>query len=679
MATFSEFYVTQHANANYQNGGSGTGAPTSTCSATLSGASNPYTLTRATGSFLSDGVAVGEFGTWDCDNATLANRQSFYVSARDATTLTVWFGATPTAGTKNLRVGGAWALPSQAANALQQWGSTKWAAASIANPPRINVKYEGGTAYTEDNNIATAGGNYTANIPLFISGYITSPGDIDWTTATALPTVDLLARIVSIGTYYTYVYNLAFTSTSTGNVLTLAAAYNALYNVTMTNTGSTNSLVYLTSNYCHIARVKAVRNTAGAGNCFYLAGNGGSAYACIAVGPGQASTNGLGFKVTAVGGHLLNCVAYNCGNGLSLETYRIAAMNCSLYNNYNGISIPNGDRTPTLLIVNNKIGYNSNYGITSAASGPWYGTGIGYNEYVSNSVGNVDTNTITTVYETGNQLTSSMFVDYTTNDYTPSTTSLGNSTAFPTVMNDGRRSYRDMGASGLITPTLPAATAVTEGTTYGYSGATVGTYHVTTAAETKYGTTFGASQTLTGTLRSTDPGEANVIKDVTYIIESVNKTGTYTYQPSVPDLDDYAGIEAALRTTILNTTAITDVISTRMFAVVKPVKETYPCIVYVRTNTDREYTVKGNAGIAYATVQIVCMATTYITVVGLAALVRNCLLSVSGTWGSHVVDGLLLENEQDDFVTESVDGKSGVYHRILTYRIAYEEEAGNIT
>ena len=56
---------------------------------------------------------------------------------------------------------------------------------------------------------------------------------------------------------------------------------------------------------------------------------------------------------------------------------------------------------------------------------------------------------------------------------------------------------------------------------------TGGLYHEASVGEVQKDVAFGANSALTGTLESTDPGIANVVKDVAYTIESSAKTGTF--------------------------------------------------------------------------------------------------------------------------------------------------------
>jgi hypothetical protein len=124
-----------------------------------------------------------------------------------------------------------------------------------------------------------------------------------------------------------------------------------------------------------------------------------------------------------------------------------------------------------------------------------------------------------------------------------------------------------------------------------------------------------------------------------------------------------------------------EIAGVRAYPVVIPqatqtLEETYPCIVYRRTGTAREEYLKGNAGIAVATIQLDCLAVSYSAVKALAQAVRLAILTLSGTVDEQIVQGIHLTNESDSYYNDVVvEGKAGVFAVELQYAVTYLEQA----
>ncbi len=218
---FTELYVDQSGSGASENGGSNAGAPhMTTTSCTLTGASNPYTLTIGAGTW-PGAVVAGDFLTWDIVTAKLHGK----ITNVDSTTkLSVAFPSTPSTGTNNVIIGGAWASLYQASLKINQWAASKWPAST--NSPRINIAYAGGAAYATESNLINLSGIWSATIPLVISTYVSSAGDVDWTTSTSRAIIEFGTGVgyISLTGTYIEIYSLRV------NVAKVTSHYNFYLN-----------------------------------------------------------------------------------------------------------------------------------------------------------------------------------------------------------------------------------------------------------------------------------------------------------------------------------------------------------------------------------------------------------------------------------------------------------------
>ena len=74
---------------------------------------------------------------------------------------------------------------------------------------------------------------------------------------------------------------------------------------------------------------------------------------------------------------------------------------------------------------------------------------------------------------------------------------------------------------------------------------------------------------------------------------------------------------------------------------------TFPAIRYQRINTVREQALDGNVGVTEVTVQVDCMAESYVSAKTLADEVRVILHGFTGAWGTLTARHVLLDTEND--------------------------------
>ena len=93
---------------------------------------------------------------------------------------------------------------------------------------------------------------------------------------------------------------------------------------------------------------------------------------------------------------------------------------------------------------------------------------------------------------------------------------------------------------------------------------------------------------------------------------------------------------------------------------------TFPAIRYQRINTVREQALDGNVGVTEVTVQVDCMAESYVSAKTLADEVRVILHGFTGAWGTLTARLVKLDTENDFYEQDGDRVTHWVTHR---YRI----------
>lgn len=128
-------------------------------------------------------------------------------------------------------------------------------------------------------------------------------------------------------------------------------------------------------------------------------------------------------------------------------------------------------------------------------------------------------------------------------------------------------------------------------------------------------------------------------------------------------------MESTIRTYLLSQSAITDLVSTRIFPGFIPASNTLPSITYHVFSTDHEYDIDSAAGFAVKRIQFDIWAETYAETKTIGEQLRQELQGYSA--GSiHVV---LLDNQIDLFTQPKHADETPLYHLSQQYRIIYEE------
>lgn len=134
-------------------------------------------------------------------------------------------------------------------------------------------------------------------------------------------------------------------------------------------------------------------------------------------------------------------------------------------------------------------------------------------------------------------------------------------------------------------------------------------------------------------------------------------------------------IGKALRTRLLSVSAVTDLVSTRVYPMTKPEGALMPCVVYRRiTGTSDEY-LGGTTGAAMMRIQFDCYANSYSDAEGLAEQVRLAVHQYRGTVGSVVIHSVNLANRIDRLQMPVHGNDVGYYVHAIDFETVHSETA----
>jgi hypothetical protein len=108
--------------------------------------------------------------------------------------------------------------------------------------------------------------------------------------------------------------------------------------------------------------------------------------------------------------------------------------------------------------------------------------------------------------------------------------------------------------------------------------------------------------------------------------------------------------EAVLRTAMVGNTAVTSLVSSRIYPVLAPASAALPFVTWRRSGIDREQTLGGPMGMPRVSVEYSIYGTTYEEARQVADAMRRVLDGYGGTSDNTEVKQSSLEDESDDFV-----------------------------
>ena len=108
--------------------------------------------------------------------------------------------------------------------------------------------------------------------------------------------------------------------------------------------------------------------------------------------------------------------------------------------------------------------------------------------------------------------------------------------------------------------------------------------------------------------------------------------------------------ETVLRTALVGTTAVTSLVSTRIYPVLAPASASLPFVTWRRSAVQREQTLGRPMGMPRVSVEYSIYGTTYEEARQVADAMRLVLDGYGGTSNNTEVKQTSLEDESDDFV-----------------------------
>lgn len=126
-------------------------------------------------------------------------------------------------------------------------------------------------------------------------------------------------------------------------------------------------------------------------------------------------------------------------------------------------------------------------------------------------------------------------------------------------------------------------------------------------------------------------------------------------------------------------TAITTLVSTRVYPQMLPQNATLPAITWHCYGVESEYQLDGATGWAIASYQIDIWANTLASATAIGEAVRNALQGYSGKIGNDTVHVVLLQNQILLYEAPARSDDQPIHHCAQQYRIIYPESLPTLT
>ena len=104
----------------------------------------------------------------------------------------------------------------------------------------------------------------------------------------------------------------------------------------------------------------------------------------------------------------------------------------------------------------------------------------------------------------------------------------------------------------------------------------------------------------------------------------------------------------AIYNILSNTSAVTDIVSTKIYPEIAPQNESQPYIVYSVVSNNPTDTKEDNGNVDEASIEVYCFNTKYTTAIDLGVAVRAALERRNGTFGGGKIQSINYTNEQMD-------------------------------
>lgn len=122
-----------------------------------------------------------------------------------------------------------------------------------------------------------------------------------------------------------------------------------------------------------------------------------------------------------------------------------------------------------------------------------------------------------------------------------------------------------------------------------------------------------------------------------------------------------------------NNTAITDLVSSRIYPQIREQSAGLPAITYQIISGMRSFDMIGPNGFVDSRIQINCFAATAQAAAQLAAVVRVALSGVKGGAAGVTIECMILEDVSDLPAIEPGNEKMNVYAKMMDFLVLYKE------
>jgi hypothetical protein len=133
-------------------------------------------------------------------------------------------------------------------------------------------------------------------------------------------------------------------------------------------------------------------------------------------------------------------------------------------------------------------------------------------------------------------------------------------------------------------------------------------------------------------------------------------------------------IEKAIYSLLANNSAITDLVSTRIYPQVREQSDALPAVTYQIISGLRAIDMSGPNGLVESRVQINCFAATILAAAELSAVVRRALSGFQGGAAGVAIECMLLEDAGDLPAIEPENERMNVYAKTMDFFVLYKEQ-----
>lgn len=137
-----------------------------------------------------------------------------------------------------------------------------------------------------------------------------------------------------------------------------------------------------------------------------------------------------------------------------------------------------------------------------------------------------------------------------------------------------------------------------------------------------------------------------------------------------------ADITESVRDYLLTKTAVTALVSTRIYPDVLPQAATLPAVTYTKISTVHNHTLSALAGLASCRIEFSCYALTRRIANSIADAIQQCgIVAVKGLTYSTDIRGVYLEDGQQTYQEAPSDG-SQVHRYVCTFDLVFHYQEG---